>query len=63
MRPVLISLDEAAKLLGTSVRYVRQLINRGHLKPERIGRRVFVDKQDCWMYKAKHPRLGEQCSS
>lgn len=42
LQPILISKKSAAQLLGISPRSVDYLIQRGQLKPRRIGRRVLL---------------------
>ncbi len=42
MEPLL-SLEEAAKLLGVSSRTVRRALEAGDLQPIRIGRRILIE--------------------
>jgi excisionase family DNA binding protein len=41
-KPIYISTEQAAVLLGVSARWVRELIKRGELEGEKIGDRVLA---------------------
>jgi len=46
LQPMLVSKKEAARLLGVCLRTVDCLIERGELRPKKIGRRVLLQYED-----------------
>ncbi|MEM1563030.1 MAG: helix-turn-helix domain-containing protein [Candidatus Bathyarchaeia archaeon] len=58
MKKELYSIQELASLLGKSPGAVRQLIYRGHLPARRLGRTLYVSRED--LEKALKPVGGKQ---
>lgn len=63
----LVTTEQAAVILGTSIAYVRRLRHMGHLRPFNLagfsqrrggGRPVFYRKSDIEQYRDTHPKLG-----
>lgn len=54
----LLTTQRAAELLGTSVAYLRKLVLRGYLTPQREMGRLLFRQEELERYQREHRRLG-----
>lgn len=52
--------EQSAALLGTSVVYLRGLVQRNRLRPTYVGRDLYFHVDDLETFKRDHPRIGKR---